>query len=83
MSKVEKLFERLMAGRTDVNFLFDDLSTVLTKLGYTARTTKGSHVIFQRGDSFLNLQPSSGGKAKAYQVRQVRAELKRLNLNPS
>jgi len=82
MSKVEKLFERLMAGRTDVNFLFDDLSTVLTKLGYTARTTKGSHVIFQRGDSFLNLQPSSGGKAKAYQVRQVRAELKRLNLNP-
>lgn len=82
MSKIEKLFDRLMAGSSDANFLFDDLSTVLTKLGYTRRATKGSHIIFQRAGSFLNLQPASGGKAKAYQVRQVRAELKRLNLNP-
>ena len=36
---------------------------------------KGSHIIFQRGSSFLNLQPSTGGKAKVYQVRQVREEL--------
>ena len=83
MSKVEKLFERLMAGQSDANFSFDDLAMLLTKLGYTARATKGSHIIFQRADSFLNLQPATGGKAKAYQVRQVRAELKRLNLNPS
>lgn len=83
MSRTEKLFERLMAARSDANFSFDDLSTLLTKLGYTPRATKGSHIIFQHGDSFLNLQPAPGGKAKAYQVRQVRAELKRLNLNPS
>jgi len=54
----------------------------LTKVGYNARNTKGSHIIFQRGSSFLNLQPSSGGKAKAYQVRQVRQELQKLNLKP-
>ncbi len=83
MSKTEKLFAQVMAGRADANFSFSDLSTLLTKLGYTARATKGSHIIFQRADSFLNLQPSPGGKAKAYQVRQVRGELKRLNLNPS
>ena len=83
MSKAEKLFEKLIAGRNDANFSFDDLSTLLTKLGYTARKTKGSHIIFQHGSSFINLQPAGGGKAKAYQVRQVRQELQKLNLKPS
>jgi hypothetical protein len=82
MSKLEKLFERLMAGQSDASFSFDEICTLLTQLGYVSRTTKGSHIIFQRGDSFLNLQRASGGKAKSYQVRQVRAELKRLNLKP-
>ena len=82
MSKAEKLFAKFMSGQSDANFPFDDLCTRLTKLGYTARKTKGSHIIFQRGPSFLNLQPSTGGKAKAYQVRQVRQELQKLNLKP-
>ena len=82
MSKAAKLFEKLMAGHSDANFSFDDLCTLVTKLGYTMRKTKGSHIIFQRESSFLNLQPSAGGKAKAYQVRQVRQELKNLNLKP-
>jgi hypothetical protein len=82
MSKAEKLFDRLIAGRSDANFPFDDLCTLLIKLGYNARTTKGSHIIFQRGSSFLNLQRTPGGKAKAYQVGQVRQELQKLNLKP-
>jgi HicA toxin of bacterial toxin-antitoxin, len=82
MSRAEKLFEKLTAARSDANFSFDDLCTLLTKLGYKIRKTKGSHIIFQRGSSFLNLQPSAGGKAKAYQVRQVRQELQKLNLKP-
>jgi hypothetical protein len=82
MSRAEKLFDKLTAGRNDASFSFDDLCTLLTKLGYTARKTKGSHIIFQRGPSFLNLQPSTGGKAKVYQVRQVREELQKLNLKP-
>jgi hypothetical protein len=82
MSKAEKLFQKLMSGQNDANFPFDDLCTLLTKLGYTARTTKGSHIIFQLGSSFLNLQPTTGGKAKSYQARQVRQELQKLNLNP-
>ena len=82
MSRAEKLFDKLTAGRNDANFSFDDLCTLLTKLGYNARKTKGSHIIFHRGSSFLNLQPSTGGKAKSYQVRQVRHELQKLNLKP-
>jgi predicted RNA binding protein YcfA (HicA-like mRNA interferase family) len=82
MSRAEKLFDKVMGGRNDANFPFDDLCTLLTKLGYTTRKSKGSHIIFQRGSSFLNLQSVAGGKAKAYQVRQVRQELKNLNLKP-
>jgi hypothetical protein len=82
MSRAERVFDKLMSAQNDANFSFDDLCTLLTKLGYTARKSKGSHIIFQRGQSFLNLQPSTGGKAKAYQVRQVRQELQKLNLTP-
>ena len=82
MSRAEKLFEKLMSGQNDANIPFDELCTFLIKFGYTARTTKGSHIIFQRGSSFLNLQPSTGGKAKVYQVRQVREQLQKLNLKP-
>ncbi|MEO6871668.1 MAG: type II toxin-antitoxin system HicA family toxin [Chthoniobacterales bacterium] len=82
MSKNEKLFNKLMGGASDPNFSFDDLVTLLTKLGYDSRKTKGSHIIFQRGSSFLNLQPSAGGKAKSYQVRQLREELKNQRLKP-
>jgi predicted RNA binding protein YcfA (HicA-like mRNA interferase family) len=70
VSKAEKLFDKLIAGRSDANFSFDDLCTLLRKLGYTMRKTNGSHIIFQRGSSFLNLQIAVGGKAKAYQGRQ-------------
>jgi hypothetical protein len=80
--KAEKVFDSLMSGRSDANFPFHDLCLLLTTLRYTKRKTKGSHIIFQRGSSFLNLQPSTGGKAKAYQVRQVRQELQILNLKP-
>ena len=83
MSKADKIFEKLMGGQSDASFSFDELCTLLAKLGYTTRTTKGSHIIFQRaGGSFLNLQPGHGGKAKSYQVRQVRDELKSRNLRP-
>jgi hypothetical protein len=82
MSKAEKLFDKLIAGRSDANFPFDELCSLLIRLGYNARRTKGSHISFQRGSSFLNLQPAAGGKAKSYQVRQVRQELQKLNLKP-
>jgi len=82
MRKTEKVFEKLIAGQNDANFSFDDLCTLLMKLGYRSRKTKGSHIIFQLGSSFINLQPAGSGKAKAYQVRQVRQELQKLNLKP-
>ena len=81
MSKTNKTFEKVMSGNSDANLSFDELCFMLQHLGYTMRSTKGSHVIFVRGTSFVNLQ-NQGGKAKSYQVRQVRVELKKLNLGP-
>jgi predicted RNase H-like HicB family nuclease len=64
MSRTEKLFDKLMSRQNDANFPFNDLCTLLAKVGYTARKTKGSHIIFQRGSSFLNLTAVSRRKSK-------------------
>lgn len=71
-----------MGGRHDADFSFNQLCSLLTEVGYTMRKAKGNHVIFHRDATFLNLQSAPGGKAKAYQVRQVRQELPNLNLKP-
>ncbi|MEW5966823.1 MAG: type II toxin-antitoxin system HicA family toxin [Pseudomonadota bacterium] len=62
-----------MLGRSDDNIGFDELCHVLIGLGFPQRT-RGSHHIFSHPDvlELINLQ-RDGGKAKPYQVRQVRA----------
>jgi len=70
-----------MAGQSDGNFSFDDLGYLLQKLGFQIRKTGGSHIIAQRGISFHNLQEKKG-KAKPYQVAQVREDLKKFNIKP-
>ncbi len=80
MSKAEKIFEKVMSGSSDTNIRFDDLCALLTKLGFDSRQKGTSHKVFDLGESFLNVQAGRGGKAKPYQVAQVRAELKRANI---
>ena len=72
MSKVEKTLERVLRGNADANIRFGDLCALLSHLGFAERV-RGDHHIFTRDGvaEILNLQPR-GGKAKAYQVRQVR-----------
>jgi hypothetical protein len=52
-------------------------SHAFSQAGYDARK-RAYH--FQRGASFVNLQPAAGGKAKSYQVSAQ--ELQKLNLKP-
>jgi hypothetical protein len=82
MSRAEKVFADLMGGQRDADFSFDQLCALLITLGYFMRRAKGHHVIFQREASSLYLQSTTGGRAKAYQVREVRRELQSLNLKP-
>jgi len=77
MSKWDKLLERVLGGAADDNIPFDDLCHLLRRLDFDERIS-GSHHTYKRagmGDN-LNLQPRKDGKAKKYQVGQVRDELK-------
>jgi hypothetical protein len=72
VSKVTKTLDKVLRGNADANIHFGDLCTLLQHLGFVERI-RGDHHIFTREGvvEILNLQPR-GGKAKAYQVKQVR-----------
>ncbi len=77
MSKKEKLLLRLLSGNSDANFDLDDLVNILLRIGFEERKTGGSHRIFSlKGiEGIINLQRTKDGKAKTYQVKQVRTFL--------
>lgn len=82
MARQEKLKAKLLDGNQDKNFGFDELCTLLVYLGFSERKGKGSHRIFYRPDvdEIINLQPARDGKAKPYQVKQIRGIVKALGL---
>jgi hypothetical protein len=69
--------ERVLARSSDANVAFGDLCALLLHLGFEERV-RGSHHVFRKAgvDERVNLQ-ETGGLAKPYQVRQVRAFLTR------
>ncbi len=72
MGKHAKLLNMILQGTSDANIAFSDLVSLMKSLGFEIRI-KGSHHIFRKEgvEERLNLQ-KDGGKAKPYQVRQVR-----------
>ena len=75
MSREEKLLEHLRDSQRDPNWHFDELCNLLQRLGFEMRIS-GSHHFFSHPGlrDKINLQPQSG-RAKPYQVRQVRKTL--------
>ena len=73
MSRIKKAVSKILEGRSDANFDFENLCFVLERAGFKRRSGKGSHKIFFRDGvaEIVNLQPK-GGQAKPYQVKQVR-----------
>jgi predicted RNA binding protein YcfA (HicA-like mRNA interferase family) len=55
------------------NFAFNDLCYILERAGFQLRPGKGSHRIYYKDGvvEIVNVQPRNG-KAKPYQVKQVR-----------
>lgn len=80
MGKYEKLLLQILQGLSDANISFDDLCVLMTRLGFEERV-RGSHHLFRKDGIVekVNLQ-QDGSKAKAYQVRQVRAVIVKYNL---
>ena len=73
MGKFEKILTKVLRGTSDANIGFDELVSLLIRLGFQSRT-RGSHHIFYMDDivEIINIQEKSG-KAKPYQVKQIRS----------
>jgi predicted RNA binding protein YcfA (HicA-like mRNA interferase family) len=75
MADHKQVLSQVLSGRADANIRFDELCHLLERLGFSMQV-RGSHHVFRRPGTAekLNLQPQSG-KAKPYQVRQIRKVL--------
>ena len=80
MGKYDKLLERILRGASDADISFDDLCGLLRRFGFEERI-RGSHHLFRKEgvEEKINLQRDNG-KAKPYQVRQVRAVILKYHL---
>ena len=67
------VLSRVLSGLSDRNLRFEDLRKLLFSFGFNERI-KGDHHIFTKSTviEIINIQPLRDGKAKAYQVKQVR-----------
>ena len=80
MAGRDKTLDAVLRGSSDVNISFRDFCGLLKRLDFAERI-RGSHHIFTREDvlEILNLQPKKG-KAKPYQVKQVRGVILKYRL---
>jgi hypothetical protein len=73
MASAAKTHRDVLSGRSDTNIRFSALRSLLQSMQFRERI-KGGHFIYSRSDvqEIINIQPASGGKAKPYQVKQIR-----------
>ena len=72
MTQTPKILDAVMDGRRDNNIPFTDLQKLLDILGFSNRVNGSHYIYWQEGiEEIINIQ-SDNGKAKAYQVKQVR-----------
>lgn len=77
MSKIEKLICKLL--NTNGSFTWDELTSLLAKLGYSLQQGSGSRVKFDNGNpaEMINLhRPHPGNELKKYVREQVIDKLK-------
>jgi hypothetical protein len=69
----DKILDKVLSGINDRNIRFQDLRNFLIQYGFSERI-RGDHHIFTKEHIFeiINLQPLKGGKAKPYQIKQIR-----------
>ena len=68
-----KILEKVLSGLSDKNLRFSELAKLLSDFGFSQRIKGDHHIYFSEGvEEIINLQPLKDGKAKPYQVKQVR-----------
>ncbi len=81
MRQWDKILRRVLSGQADQYVRFADLLGLLVRLGFDERIRGDHHTLGKTGvREIIDLQPLNGGKAKAYQVKQVRAILRTYGL---
>ncbi|MCC7221229.1 MAG: type II toxin-antitoxin system HicA family toxin [Candidatus Contendobacter sp.] len=72
MGKSDRLLDKILCGTSDATIDFDEMCRLLLQLGFTQRIRGSHHLLTKPGIvEKINLQRDDG-KAKPYQVRQVR-----------
>ena len=68
----DQVLRRVLSGTADAGIRFEELCSLLERLGFEKRV-RGSHHIFRKSGiaAKVNLQ-RAGSQAKPYQVKQVR-----------
>ena len=80
MGSRRKLYDRIVAGRSDANIPFRQVRNMLLYLGFLERIRGSHHVFYKEGIKEIITLQDVGGKCKPYQVKQMRAVLKKYNL---
>ena len=77
---VAKTLRRVLSGTSDAAIRFDELCSLLERLGFDKRV-RGSHHLFRKAgvEERINLQ-REGNNAKPYQVKQVRGVILKYGL---
>ena len=72
MGKSDRLLDKILRGTSDATIDFDEMCGLLLQLGFMQRICSSHHLFTKLGTvEKINLQRDDG-KAKPYQVRQVR-----------
>ena len=73
MGRAEKLAAKILSGKSDKNFAFNDLCYFLERAGFQLRPGRGSHRIYYKEGivEIVNVQPRDG-KDRPDQTRRQR-----------
>lgn len=79
---MKSILEKVLSGTADANIRFSELRKLILSLGFKERI-KGDHYIYSKTGiiEIVNIQPLNDGKAKPYQVKQIRNLIHKYKLN--
>jgi len=76
------ILEKVLTGLSDKNIRFSELRNLILSLGFAERIKGDHHILTKSGIvEIINLQPLKDGRAKAYQVKQVRSIILKYRLH--
>jgi predicted RNA binding protein YcfA (HicA-like mRNA interferase family) len=72
LTKRQKLFEKLMAGKHDKAFSFDEAQLLLLQAGFVHSSGEGSHRVYRHPDGRRMVLAFHGRNVAPAYIRQIR-----------